>query len=52
MKEYMKLDMHVLTLMEQDVVRTSGGFFGDKNEGDEDGFGNPNDEGDPALFEN
>ena len=52
MKKYIQLDMYVLTLKEQDVVRTSNGFFGDINEGDEDGFGNPNGDTDPAHFEN
>ena len=42
MKQYIQLDMYVLTLKEQDVVRTSG-FLG--KEEDTDGFGNPNDEG-------
>lgn len=49
MKQYIQLDMYVLTLKEQDVVRTSG-FLG--KEEDNDGFGNPNDEGDLINFEN
>ena len=47
MKKYTQIEVYILSLKAQDVI-TASGFMG--GEEDEDGFGNPNGETDPAQF--
>ena len=47
MKKYAQIEVYILSLKAQDVI-TASGFFGE--DGDEDGFVNPNGDTDPANF--
>lgn len=46
MKKYAQIEVYILSLKAQDVI-TASGFFGE--DGDEDGFGNPNNDADPTF---